>query len=83
MRPRSKASKVIDIRLYEEKFYFPGETIKGDVIVHPKSPTKTNHIVVRFSGQVLISVKDKETINLFSETKILPISTEGSKSSMY
>ncbi|ORZ10569.1 hypothetical protein BCR42DRAFT_358066 [Absidia repens] len=81
MRPRGKANKTIDIRLYEEKFYFPGETIKGVVIVHPKSPTKTNHIVVRFSGQVFISVKDKETINLFSKTKILPISGEDSKSS--
>jgi hypothetical protein len=30
---------------------------------------------------VFISVKDKETINLFSKTKILPISTEDSKAS--
>jgi hypothetical protein len=29
MRPRSRTNKTIDIRLDEEKFYFPGETIKG------------------------------------------------------
>ncbi|KAI8338101.1 hypothetical protein BC941DRAFT_424608 [Chlamydoabsidia padenii] len=81
MRNRGKTNKTIDIQLYEEKFYFPGEVIKGVVIVHPKSATKTNHIIVRFSGQVFISVKDKETINLFSKTKILPISTEDNKSS--
>ncbi|KAI8081380.1 uncharacterized protein BX664DRAFT_340245 [Halteromyces radiatus] len=82
MRHRGKNTKTIDIRLHEEKFYFPGETIKGAVTIHPKSPTKTNHIVIRFSGQVFISVKDKEVINLFSKTKILPISTiEDTKSS--
>ncbi|KAI8372945.1 uncharacterized protein BYT42DRAFT_578678 [Radiomyces spectabilis] len=80
MRGRSKGNKVIDIRLKEEKFYFPGEVIKGDVIVHPKSATKTNHIVVRFTGEIFLSVKDKETINLFQNTKILPVSKiEGSK----
>ncbi|KAI9308130.1 hypothetical protein BJ944DRAFT_260804 [Cunninghamella echinulata] len=80
MRNKSKANKTIDIRLDEEKFYFPGETIKGVVNVHPKSPTKTNHIIVRFIGEVFLSIKDKETITLFSKTKILPISTD-SKSS--
>jgi hypothetical protein len=35
--------------------------------------------VVRFSGQVTLSVKDKETIQLFSTTKHLPITTDGSK----
>ncbi|SAL95396.1 hypothetical protein [Absidia glauca] len=79
MRPRSRTNKTIDIRLDEEKFYFPGETIKGVVLVHPKSATKTNHIVVRFSGQVTLAVKDKETIQLFSTSKHLPITTDGSK----
>ncbi|KAI8342373.1 hypothetical protein BC941DRAFT_466044 [Chlamydoabsidia padenii] len=77
MRPRSKVNKVIDIQLHEEKFYFPGETIKGVVLVHPKSPTKTIHIIVRFAGQVTLSVKDKETIQLFSKTTTLPITTDG------
>lgn len=29
MRARSKTNKVLDIALSEEKFYFPGETIRG------------------------------------------------------
>jgi hypothetical protein len=29
MRAKSKTNKVIDIVLSEEKFYFPGETIRG------------------------------------------------------
>lgn len=32
MRARSKTNKVIDIVLSEEKFYFPGETIRGNKI---------------------------------------------------
>lgn len=30
MRPRIRSNtKTLDIRLFDEKFYFPGETIKG------------------------------------------------------
>lgn len=29
MRARNKTNKVLDIALSEEKFYFPGETIRG------------------------------------------------------
>ncbi|CDH53650.1 hypothetical protein RO3G_16836 [Lichtheimia corymbifera JMRC:FSU:9682] len=77
MRHLTKGSTTIDIRLNEEKFYFPGELIKGVVVVHPKHPTKTNHIRLTFSGEVHISVKDKETFNLFQKTEILPVSTHG------
>ncbi|KAI9477076.1 hypothetical protein BDB00DRAFT_934144 [Zychaea mexicana] len=71
-------SKTIDIRLNEEKFYFPGETIKGVVTVHPKSPTKTNHITLRFTGEVYLSMKDKETITLFQKTETIAVSNDGS-----
>lgn len=50
----------------------------GIVIVHPKSPTKTNQIRLRFSGQVHLALKDKETISLFQETKTIPVSSDGS-----
>ncbi|KAI8072863.1 hypothetical protein BC940DRAFT_232731, partial [Gongronella butleri] len=101
IRNRNKSSKAIDIRLNEEKFYFPGETIKGGVFftfffrfdldelncfcilvgivtVHPKNPTKTNHIIVRFVGQVFLQVKDKETIELFRKTRQIPVSADKS-----
>ncbi|KAI9260747.1 hypothetical protein BDA99DRAFT_605742 [Phascolomyces articulosus] len=72
-------SKTIDIRLNEEKFYFPGETIKGVVIIHPKSPTKTNHITLRFTGEVFLSIKDKETIILFQKTVTIAVSNDRGK----
>ncbi|KAG2224634.1 hypothetical protein INT45_007879 [Circinella minor] len=72
-------SKTIDIRLNEEKFYFPGETIKGVVTVHPKSPTKTNHITLRFTGEVFLSIKDKETIILFQKTETIAVANDGAK----
>ncbi|KAI8147286.1 hypothetical protein BJV82DRAFT_532354 [Fennellomyces sp. T-0311] len=73
------SSKTIEIRLNEEKFYFPGEIIKGVVIVHPKSPTKTNHITLRFTGEVFVSVKDKETITLFQKTETIAVSNDRGK----
>ncbi|ORX59495.1 hypothetical protein DM01DRAFT_1300819 [Hesseltinella vesiculosa] len=81
-RSRNKTNKAIDIRLNEEKFYFPGETIKGSVLVHPKNPTKTNHIIVRFIGQVHVSIKDKETIQLFYNSRQIPVSADEGKSTV-
>ncbi|KAI7865413.1 hypothetical protein BDF14DRAFT_1824880 [Spinellus fusiger] len=66
-----KTNQTLSIHLHEEKFYFPGETIKGTVHVHPKSPTKTNHILLRFKGQVILSIKDKKSMTLFDIKKIL------------
>ncbi|KAF1804147.1 hypothetical protein FB192DRAFT_1371429 [Mucor lusitanicus] len=79
MRARSKTNKVIDIALSEEKFYFAGETIKGSVIVKPKSSIKANPIIVKFSGAIFMSVKDKEVIPLFQTSKTLPINDGKSK----
>ncbi|CDH53119.1 hypothetical protein RO3G_07420 [Lichtheimia corymbifera JMRC:FSU:9682] len=69
-----KSGKTLDIALNEEKFYFPGERLQGNVIVHPKNPTKTSYIMLKFIGEVLLTVKDKETIVLFQETKQLRLS---------
>ena len=48
----------------------------GAVIVHPKSPTKTTQIILRFTGQVVLSVKDKETISLFERTQNIQVSPD-------
>ncbi|KAI8338738.1 hypothetical protein BC941DRAFT_423801 [Chlamydoabsidia padenii] len=66
-----KSFKTIEIKIVEEKYFFPGQTIKGLVNIHPKSPTKTTHIVVKFTGEVTLSVKDKATLTLFQQTKIV------------
>ncbi|KAG2234952.1 hypothetical protein INT48_005106 [Thamnidium elegans] len=73
MLTRHLTSKIIDIRLEEEKFYFPGETIKGLVIVHPKSAIKVNLIQLKFSGQVYVHLKEKETSTLFQNTIVLAV----------
>ncbi|KAI7854933.1 hypothetical protein BDC45DRAFT_115886 [Circinella umbellata] len=50
--------------------------IIGAVIVHPKSPTKTTQIILRFTGQVVLSVKDKEIITLFQRTQNIQVSPD-------
>ncbi|KAI8331645.1 hypothetical protein BD560DRAFT_494119 [Blakeslea trispora] len=65
--------KIIDIRLEEEKFYFPGETIKGFVIVHPKSAIKVNSVQLKFYGEVFINLKEKEYNTLFEKTLALSV----------
>lgn len=50
--------------------------LAGKVIIHPKSPTKTNQIVLKFIGEVQLSIKDKETITLFQRTQIIPVTQE-------
>ncbi|KAI9279786.1 hypothetical protein BY458DRAFT_12083 [Sporodiniella umbellata] len=62
-----RTSKVIDIALSEEKFYFPSETIRGSVIVQPKSSIRANSVTVKFSGSIVVS--DKECISLFQTHK--------------
>ncbi|KAL0135437.1 hypothetical protein V8B55DRAFT_1591101 [Mucor lusitanicus] len=64
---------ILDIRLEEEKFYFPGETIKGFVLIHPKSAIKVNSIQLKFSGQVYIHLKEKETNTLFQNALVLSV----------
>ena len=49
------------------------------VTIHPKSPTKTNHITLRFTGEVFLSIKDKETITLFQKTETIAVANDGAK----
>ncbi|CAO3581584.1 unnamed protein product [Absidia cylindrospora] len=72
----NKPSKTIDISIVDEKYYFPGQTIKGFVNVQPKHPTKTNHIHLKFIGEVSLSLKEKDTTCLFQRTKILNVTSD-------
>ncbi|KAI8637021.1 hypothetical protein BD408DRAFT_425266, partial [Parasitella parasitica] len=49
------------------------------VIVKPKSSIKANPIILKFSGAIFISAKDKEVIPLFQLNKLLPINGGKSK----
>ncbi|KAI8083079.1 uncharacterized protein BX664DRAFT_188996 [Halteromyces radiatus] len=71
----TKSTKNIDIQLEEEKYYFPGQIIKGVINVHPKHPTKTNNIVLKFTGEFSLSLKEKDTICLFQNTKIINVNS--------
>ncbi|CAO0799810.1 unnamed protein product [Mucor circinelloides] len=73
MLTRHLTNKILDIRLEEEKFYFPGETIKGFVLIHPKSAIKVNNVQLKFSGEVYIHLKEKETNTLFQNTLVLSV----------
>ncbi|KAL0095311.1 hypothetical protein F4703DRAFT_1064845 [Phycomyces blakesleeanus] len=47
--------------------------VLGLVIIHPKSPTKTNAIRLRFTAELVLSIKAKEIITLFEEVKVIPV----------
>ncbi|SAM05720.1 hypothetical protein [Absidia glauca] len=72
----NKSTKTIDIEIVDEKFYFPSQTIKGFVHILPKSATKTNNITIKFTGEISLSMKEKDTINLFEETKVIDINSD-------
>lgn len=42
--------------------------------MHPKSPTKTNHIRLTFAGEVFLNIKEKESISLFEKTELIQVS---------
>ncbi|KAI8889020.1 hypothetical protein K501DRAFT_329403 [Backusella circina FSU 941] len=62
-------NKIIYINLEHEKFFFPGEIIKGSVLIVPKNPIKASSIHLVFTGQVTVTLKEKETMTLFRDTK--------------
>lgn len=48
-------------------------------MVKPKSSIKVNPIIIKFSGAIYISAKDKEVIPLFQTCKTIPINDGKSK----
>ncbi|KAI8973464.1 hypothetical protein BDF20DRAFT_654068 [Mycotypha africana] len=75
-RQKSKNNKLLGIVLSEEKFYFPGETIKGSVIVRPKKANmKINQIHIKFYGLISISAAEREIIRLFTKEQSISAKT--------
>lgn len=52
---------------------------KGSILVKPKSSMKVNPLIIKFSGSIFISAKDKEVIPLFQTCKTIPINEGKSK----
>ncbi|KAI8379719.1 uncharacterized protein BYT42DRAFT_605026 [Radiomyces spectabilis] len=75
-----KSQNEFYIDLHEHRFYFPGDVIKGDVVLDLAKPTKTNHIRITFSGDIQTSVA---TIQLFTKTMHLATSPDGDGKSHY
>jgi hypothetical protein len=45
----------------------------GSVIISPKTPIKASSIHLTFTGQVTVTLKEKETITLFRDSKTVII----------
>ncbi|KAI8372325.1 hypothetical protein EDC96DRAFT_500686 [Choanephora cucurbitarum] len=65
------------IELKQDRYYFPGEDISGDVVLDLKKATKTNNIKLVLEGKVEIGGRD---FTLFSKSDIIAQSPDGDKS---
>ncbi|KAI9007920.1 hypothetical protein CLU79DRAFT_532509 [Phycomyces nitens] len=63
-----KSQTYIDIDLHNNRFYFPGDIIRGDVILDLAKPTKTQHIKLSLTGDVQA---DSNSVKLFTQTVFL------------
>ncbi|KAK4514353.1 uncharacterized protein ATC70_001946 [Mucor velutinosus] len=68
------------IELSQERYYFPGEDISGDVILDLKKATKTNNIRVTLEGMVEIGGR---SMLLFTKSALIAESPEGDQKSHY
>ncbi|CAO3652302.1 unnamed protein product [Mucor fragilis] len=68
------------IELSQERYYFPGEDISGDVILDLKKATKTNNIRVTLEGTVEIGGRG---MVLFTKSAHIAESPEGDQKSHY
>ncbi|GAN09456.1 hypothetical protein MAM1_0269d08985 [Mucor ambiguus] len=68
------------IELSQERYYFPGEDISGDVILDLKKATKTNNIRVTLEGTVEIGGR---SMILFAKSAHIAESPEGDQKSHY
>ncbi|KAI8329828.1 hypothetical protein BC941DRAFT_518480 [Chlamydoabsidia padenii] len=55
-------NKEFYIELTESRFYFPGDLIKGAVVLNLDTPTKTNHIRVTLTGNVQADNTSKQIL---------------------
>ncbi|KAI8089136.1 uncharacterized protein BX664DRAFT_332270 [Halteromyces radiatus] len=64
----STKKKEFYIDLLESRYYFPGDLIKGDIVLDLDKPTKTNHIRVTLEGHVQA---DNTTIQVLTKSWFL------------
>ncbi|OZJ06050.1 hypothetical protein BZG36_01148 [Bifiguratus adelaidae] len=64
---RVKENPNFYIAIEEERYYFPGENIKGKLHVKLSKPTKSSAIRITFTGEVILNVKEKQNFRLFHE----------------
>ncbi|KAG2191544.1 hypothetical protein INT47_004667 [Mucor saturninus] len=64
------------IELNQEKYFFPGDTISGDVVLNLTKGTKINNIKVTLDGTVDLGGR---SISLFSKFTIIAQSPDGDK----
>lgn len=60
MLTRHLINKILDIRLEEEKFYFPGETIKGSIFIVMTIQMAKNY---QYEGLVIVHPKSAIKVN--------------------
>ncbi|KAG0168749.1 Arrestin domain-containing protein 4 [Apophysomyces sp. BC1034] len=65
------------IKLDEDRFYYTGEVIRGNVVLDLAKPTKTNHVRIAFVGEVQ---SESTTIQLFSRILYLANPPDDEKS---
>ncbi|KAG1055118.1 hypothetical protein G6F43_002907 [Rhizopus delemar] len=65
------------IELKQERYYFPGEDISGDVVLDLKKSTKTNNIKVSLEGYAEIGGR---TMTIYSKSIFVAEPPEGEKS---
>ncbi|CAO3696153.1 unnamed protein product [Umbelopsis ramanniana] len=79
---RKKQNSSFYITLNEERYWFPGDCIRGKVTLHLSKPSKTTSIRVCLWGKVTTIIKDrKEEFPLFQK-EIVAYHLPGSKSSV-
>ncbi|KAF7721615.1 Arrestin domain-containing protein 4 [Apophysomyces ossiformis] len=65
------------IELNEDRFYYSGEVIKGNVILDLAKPTKTNHVRIAFTGEVQ---SESSSLQLFNKILYLANPPDDEKS---
>ncbi|KAI9276242.1 hypothetical protein BY458DRAFT_554724 [Sporodiniella umbellata] len=65
------------IKLKQERYYFPGEDVFGDIVLDLKKATKTNNIKITLEGHAAIGGKDW---TIYSKSILVAEPPEGEKS---
>ncbi|KAL0074289.1 hypothetical protein J3Q64DRAFT_1852996 [Phycomyces blakesleeanus] len=71
-----RSQTYIDIDLHNNRFYFPGDIVRGEVILDLAKPTKTQHIKLALTGDVQA---DSNSVKLFTKTILLAEAPDNKK----